>query len=238
MKTNNSVVPALNPSVDSITIGGVTIHKSTNNLYLLTDLWKASGKRSAKLPEEWLRLKSTKELINELQQQNPVSPINQSVIEVIGGNAEYGAGTYVCEDLVYSYAMWVNPKFALIVIRAFKELTTAATVADLIDTKHRLDNAIQTDLFNPYQQPRDRRCLQVIMKCSSFQANQYHDELVGKGILGFRHVDQSPRRVYYARKQHPAIIGSKGETILFNEVELKKLFPTQIDFVEFVGGAL
>lgn len=50
----------------------------------------------------------TQELINE----NVTTGI--PVVTVEGRNG----GTFVCKELVYSYAMWISPKFHLQVIRA------------------------------------------------------------------------------------------------------------------------
>ena len=48
---------------NSITIGNITIHQSENGLYLLTDLWKASGGLKKDQPNKWLHLDGTKKYL-------------------------------------------------------------------------------------------------------------------------------------------------------------------------------
>lgn len=91
----------------------VSINK--DGLYCLNDLHKASGGEARHQPAQFLRLDSTKELVNELSKEigdmgNPISVIK-------GGNK---AGTYVCKELVYAYASWISPKFHKLVLDTFK----------------------------------------------------------------------------------------------------------------------
>ncbi|MCX8650962.1 KilA-N domain-containing protein [Gilliamella sp. B2776] len=73
----------------------------------------------SKQPSNWLRLDSTQELIQELEHSSNMRT-EQKAIEVInGGNYR---GTYVCKELVYAYAMWINARFHLYVIRTFDEV--------------------------------------------------------------------------------------------------------------------
>ncbi|TFH89072.1 KilA-N domain-containing protein [Vibrio ouci] len=88
-----------------------------DNLYSLNDLHKASGGLQNHKPIHFLKNKQTQELINEIEQsKNSYFAVNTKR----GGR---NAGTWVCKELVYSYAMWISPKFHPNVIRAFESMT-------------------------------------------------------------------------------------------------------------------
>ncbi|HHE9997837.1 TPA: P22AR C-terminal domain-containing protein [Haemophilus influenzae] len=84
--------------------------RQIDNLYSLNDLHKASGNEEKHRPTFFVRLDTTKELIAEIQKEDPNAQV------LISKN---GIGTYACEELVIAYAMWISPKFHLIVLRAF-----------------------------------------------------------------------------------------------------------------------
>lgn len=101
-------------------ISGNVIHL-TDGLYSLNDLHKASGSEDKHQPSLFMRLDSTKALVEEIVNENKRSTEMQTAVRVINGN---GGGTYVCKELVYAYAMWISPAFNLRVIRAFDQMTT------------------------------------------------------------------------------------------------------------------
>jgi hypothetical protein len=107
----------------------------TDGLYRLNDLHKAAGGLSKDAPKDWLLLESTKELINLLNEEkddsgNPLSKQNQTLV-IIKNGGKTKQGTYACKELVYSYAMWISPRFHISVIRAYDSLVNSAAQYDV-----------------------------------------------------------------------------------------------------------
>lgn len=96
--------------MSSLTILKTTIRKF-DNLHSLNDLHFAAGGEAKHKPSNFIRLDTTVELIEAIKADSDSEPV-----KVIRGT---NGGTYVCEELVLSYAMWISPKFHLIVLRAF-----------------------------------------------------------------------------------------------------------------------
>lgn len=103
--------------------------RTFGNLHCLNDCHQASGNLQKHKPVLFLRLDSTKELIEEIQKEDPTT----QPIKTLRGTQ---GGTYACEELVLAYAMWISPKFHLVVLRAFLamhkgELQNSAQIAPL-----------------------------------------------------------------------------------------------------------
>lgn len=89
-----------------------TIRQDKEGRYRLNDLHKASGGEKRHSPSYWLDTQQTAGLIDLL------NTTGKAVVSIEGRNG----GTYVCKELVYSYAMWISPEFSLQVIRAYDAL--------------------------------------------------------------------------------------------------------------------
>ena len=92
--------------------------RTFENLYSLNDLHRASGSENKHSPFRFIRLETTKDLIAEIEKETP------NALKVIRGTQ---GGTYACEELMLAYAMWISPKFHLIVLRAFLNLHKKST---------------------------------------------------------------------------------------------------------------
>lgn len=108
-----------------ITVAEIQILQDAQGLYHLNTLHKASEKatKKSKSPNEWLRLKSTQELIEETRQTSQTGNSRsamvtmESVCRVQNGGTD--PGVYAHELLAVSYAGWISPAFQLKVNQAF-----------------------------------------------------------------------------------------------------------------------
>ncbi|MRR51849.1 MAG: KilA-N domain-containing protein [Rhodocyclaceae bacterium] len=94
----------------SLSVGSVSIRQDAEGRYCLNDLHKAAGGEKKNQPRYFLANKQTKYLIEEIE---------FSGIPLVMTHEGRTGGTYVCKELVYSYAMWISPSFHLKVIRAY-----------------------------------------------------------------------------------------------------------------------
>ena len=84
-----------------------------DGLYSLNDLHRASGGNPKHKPAFFLRTDQTKDVITELRLCNS----HGETLKVKRGGDNQG--TWVCKELVYSYAMWISAKFHIAVIHTF-----------------------------------------------------------------------------------------------------------------------
>lgn len=128
--------------MNGLTIANILIQRDAEGRYCLNDLHKASGGNNRHRPSLWLHNKQTKALIDEIKLEARIRASNSvlgeielkariralsgAVVENKAGipalSTTQKSGTYVVKELVYAYAMWVNPVFHLKVIRAYDAL--------------------------------------------------------------------------------------------------------------------
>jgi len=115
-------------------VASTTIRRDAAGSYCINDLHRAAGGEKRHQPNHWLMLKRTQGLIAALDSTPGITgvPKNQAVVTVNGGAQP---GTYVVEELVYDYAMWISPDFNIKVIRAAREQMTQARPASLVDMR-------------------------------------------------------------------------------------------------------
>ncbi|MEX9843300.1 KilA-N domain-containing protein [Providencia rettgeri] len=144
-----------------LVISNTSIRKDSIGRYSLNDLHKASGNQDKDKPANWLRSEKTVELIDEIliAHNREVKKQGSDFKPVASKSGRYG-GTYVCKELVYSYAMWISAAFALKVIRAYDSLVTNAakvkatfvqsTAKELTPLRQTAERLIATGVGNIY----------------------------------------------------------------------------------------
>lgn len=99
-----------------IVIDNTEIKQDSQGRYCLNDLHKASGGNPIHSPAQFFRNKSVSDFVQALTDMQ----ICTSPVSAIRGGTEQG--TYVCEELVYKYASWINPEFDVKVHAIFKKV--------------------------------------------------------------------------------------------------------------------
>ena len=110
----------------------------------LNYLHKASGGDNKHRPSIWAENQQTKDIAQKLSEAGI-----PALVMVKGGKAP---GTYVCKQLVYTYAMWLSPEFHIQVVNAYDALANGRLEELRIETQRisdrneaRLESPVLTD---------------------------------------------------------------------------------------------
>lgn len=149
--------------------------RNIDNLYSLNDLHKASGGADKHSPFRFMRNEQTKDLISEINSQTP----NLVASKIIRGGADLTVrGYWACEELVLSYAMWISPKFHLIVLRAFLNL-------------HKNQTALLPSTITPEQQQAIQSAVQQAHHRTGLHWQEIYRQL--KAMFHIAKYDQLPQ---------------------------------------------
>ena len=186
--------------------------RNIDNLYSLNDLHKASGGADKHSPFRFMRNEQTKDLISEINSQTP----NLVASKIIRGGSDLTVrGYWVCEELVLSYAMWISPKFHLIVLRAFLNL-------------HKNQTALLPSTITPEQQQAIQSAVQQAHHRTGLHWQEIYRQL--KAMFHIAKYDQLPQDQFgnamaFVMNLQPIALPpvEKKFTFEFTEHELQQL---------------
>lgn len=147
--------------------------RTHESLFSLNDLHKASGGAEKHRPSLFIRLDTTQELISEIQKEVKSTDL---IFKTTGGRGL--RGTYACEELVLSYAMWISPKFHLVVLRAFLNL-------------HKNSTALLPNTITPEQQQAIQSAVQQAHHRTGLHWQEIYRQL--KSAFNVAKYDQIPQ---------------------------------------------
>lgn len=114
-----------------LVINNTEITQDEVGRYSLNDLHLSSGGKVKDLPNKFMASKSFKNVVEVLNAEKPAFE------PILRRSGRYNGGTWVCKELVYKYAMWVDAEFEVNVIRTFdnavKSIDAPATMEALND---------------------------------------------------------------------------------------------------------
>src|SRR5260363_475969 len=129
--------------MNPLIISDLFIRQDSEGRSCLNDLYRAAGWEDRHQPTFFMRRQEPADLVQAIgsansqnlhsaDMQGEIQSANSQSAAVTTINGGLKRGTYVCKELVYSYAMWVRPQFHRQVVHAFetnsleKEMTETA----------------------------------------------------------------------------------------------------------------
>ena len=188
--------------------------RSYENLFSLNDLHQASGNLAKHKPVLFLRLETTKDLIAEIEQETP------NATKTIRGTQ---GGTYACEELVIAYAMWISPKFHLVVLRAFLNL-------------HKNQTALLPNTITPEQQQAIQSAVQQAHHRTGLHYQEIYRQL--KAMFHVAKYDQLPQDQFgnamaFITNLQPVALPAPTITADFTVDEVRNLINTWTLFTSY-----
>ena len=125
-------------TIMDLVINNTAIKKDDSGRYSLNDLHQASGGNHNHQPNYFIRTKSFKETVKFL------TPTILGINPIERKAGRYGGGTWICEQLVIEYAMWVNVEFKVKVMQHFldshQKKEAPATMAALNELTKKIES--------------------------------------------------------------------------------------------------
>jgi len=125
----------------NLVINKTNITKDDQGRFSLNDLHEASGGLKKHKPALFYRTSSFNSVLNILKVQNSTF---EPIVKKVG---RYNGGTWVCKELVYKYAMWVNAEFEVNVIQTFDKMMQSLQAPETMQALNELTAKIESDKF-------------------------------------------------------------------------------------------
>lgn len=123
----------------NLVINDTQIGTDSQGRFSLTDLHKAAGSDPKIKPFLFLRSDSVSKVVDVLKAQNcAIEPISIK-------RGRYTGGTWVCKELVYKYAMWVDAEFEVKVIQTFDRVSGSGKAINSMRAINDLVAKIESD---------------------------------------------------------------------------------------------
>jgi hypothetical protein len=125
--------------MSQLVINNLEINTDEHGRYSLNDLHKASGGSNKHKPSLFYRSNSFNDVVEILNAQN------RAFDPIVKKQGRYNGGTWVCKELVYKYAMWVNAEFEIRVIQTFDAIVNKLNTPSSMIALNELTAKIESD---------------------------------------------------------------------------------------------